>query len=99
MNSQTTKIVTAAKGLLKACGYFADNLWHIDDVHFICEQLELPAINDDEAMDVFAIASEQFEGETGISWPKLEEALKQFLQRKQAINTMLEKSGFEASGA
>lgn len=93
MNSHTTKIVVAAKGLLKACGYFVDNLWHVDDVHFICEQMEIPAINDDEAMEVFVIANQQFEGETGISWPKLEEALKQFLARKHAINALLETSG------
>jgi hypothetical protein len=48
--------------LLKACGYFTDNLWHVEDVHFICEQRDLPPISDEEAMEVFAIAGERFDG-------------------------------------
>jgi hypothetical protein len=85
MQFQPTKIIEAARELLRACGYFVDNLWHVDDIHFMCEQLQLPNINDEEAMEIFTIANQQFEGETGISWPKLEEALKLFLQRKQVL--------------
>lgn len=90
MQFQPTKIIEAARELLKACGYFVDNLWHIDDVHFMCEQLQLPNINDEEAMEVFTIANQQFEGETGISWPKLEEALKLYLQRKKILKNTYE---------
>lgn len=85
MQFQPTKIIEAARELLRACGYFVDNLWHVDDIHFMCEQLQLPNINDEEAMEIFTIANQQFEGETGMSWPKLEEALKLFLQRKQIL--------------
>lgn len=92
MNSYSTRMIEAARGLLKSCGYFVDNLWHIDDVHFICEQLELPAIDDDEAMEVFTIANYHFDGETGICWPQLEKALRLYLQRKAALKMMRKNS-------
>ena len=38
MNAQSIKIIEAARELLKTAGYFVDNLWHTDDVHFICEE-------------------------------------------------------------
>ena len=85
MNFQPTKIVEVAKQFLTSYGYFVDNLWHVDDVHFICKQLELPTIDNDEAMEVFTIANQQFDGEAGISWPKLEEALKFFLRHKRRL--------------
>lgn len=88
MNFQPTRIVEAARELLKLCGYHVDHLWHIDDVHFICEQLALPALSDDEAMAVFAIAGERFDGETGLSWPKLEEAVRVFLKRRQLLSAL-----------
>lgn len=89
---QSTRIIEASRELLKACGYFVDKLWHVDDVHFICEQKDLPAISDDEALEVFVIASQQFDGETGISWPQLEKALQVFLQRKDILNSLCENS-------
>ena len=90
MNFYSTKIIEATKELLKACGYFVDNLWHVDDLHFMCEQLELPPISDEEAMEVFIIANQQFDGETGISWPKLEVALKHFLHRREPLDIICE---------
>src|SRR5581483_8265474 len=74
------KIVEAARELLKSYGYFIDVLWHVDDVHLLCEQQNLPKITDAEAMEVFAIAARDFDGETGISWPQLEHALRMYLQ-------------------
>ncbi len=56
-------------------------------MHFICEQHELPELTDDEAMEVFVIANQQFDGETGISWPQLESALHMHLERKIALST------------
>ena len=89
MQPQTNiKIVEAARDLLKAYGYFIDNLWHVQDVHFICEQYRLPDITDAEAMEVFSIADEQFDGEEGLSWPKLEKALFTFLHRKAVFHDM-----------
>lgn len=92
MNQSTIhiKIVEAARDLLKAHGYFVENMWHVQDVHFICEQYHLPEITDDEAMEVFKIANEQFDGEAGLSWPQLEKALFVYMKRKALLNGMCE---------
>lgn len=88
MNQKSIKITEAARELLKSFGYFVDNMWHVDDVHFICEQRELPQISDAEAMEVFHIAHQQFDGEMGLSWPQLEKALMTYLHRKVMLNTL-----------
>jgi hypothetical protein len=82
MEIQSTRVIEATRELLKAFGYFVDNLWHVDDVHFICEQQGLSRISDEEAMEVFHIANLQFDGETGVCWPQIERALRTYLQRK-----------------
>jgi len=87
MQLETTKVIDATRDLLKAFGYFVDNLWHIDDVHFICEQQQLPKLTDQEAMEVFIIANQQFDGETGISWPQLEQSVHIYLKRREALTT------------
>ena len=92
MDRQSSKIIEATRELLKSYGYFVDNLWHVDDVHFISEQQQLPKLSDEEAMQVFAIANEQFDGETGISWPQLEKALYIYLQTKDALSILCENS-------
>jgi hypothetical protein len=90
MESKTIKIIEVARELLKTQGYFVDNLWHVEDVHFICEQNGLPKITDDDAMEVYRIANDQFDGDTGLSWPKLERALHTFLHRKAILSTLCE---------
>ena len=90
MNTKSIKITEAARELLKSFGYFVDNMWHVDDVHFICEQRELPPITDNEAMEVFQIAHQQFDGEAGLSWPQLEKALMTYLHRKAMLHSMSE---------
>jgi hypothetical protein len=82
------KIVEAARELLKANGYFVDNLWHVQDIKFIAEQYQLPELTDSEAMEVFAIANEQFDGEQGLSWPLLEKAVFLFMKRKALFKDM-----------
>lgn len=84
MTYPDTKIVDAARELLKAFGYFVDNLWHVRDVHFICEQNNILPLTDHEAMNVLEIANSQLEGEEGLSWPRLEKAVHVFLNRKAA---------------
>ena len=90
MSLHSAKVIELAREVLVQFGYFIDNLWHVDDVHFICEQLELPKISDENAKEVFRIAKEQFDGEVGISWPQLEEALKIYMQQKTILSTSLE---------
>jgi hypothetical protein len=86
MNGSEIKIVENARELLKAYGYFVDNLWHIDDIHFICEQKNLATLSNNEAMEVFIIANEQFEGETGLSWPQLENAVNSYFSRRALLD-------------
>lgn len=83
-----TRLVDAAKELLKSSGYFVDNLWHADDVRLLCEQQGMERLSDMEAMEVFTIANDQFDGETGISWPQLERALSVFVQRKELMQEL-----------
>jgi hypothetical protein len=92
MTTRAIKAIETAREILKAHGFFVDNLWHVDDIHFICEQRQLPAITDDEAMQVLTIANTQFDGETGLSWPQLERALLIFLKRRQLLANMLQQS-------
>lgn len=86
MNEQDIKTIENARELLKAYGYFVDNLWHVDDIHFICEQKNLPALTNNEAMEVFIIANEQFEGETGLCWSQLENAVNCYFRRKALLS-------------
>jgi len=85
MRIRDIKIVEAARKVLRSHGYFVDNLWHTDDVRLICEQQLLPQLTDAEAMEVFAIANQQFDGETGISWPQLEKAVQLYHQRYRPL--------------
>lgn len=85
MSTNQTKMIEAARDLLRNSGFFVENLWHVEDVHFICEQNDLPRIADHEAMDVFRIAHEQFDGDVGLSWPQLEKALNTYLLRKALL--------------
>ncbi len=89
MGNKNIQIIESARELLKAYGYFVDNLWHVDDVHFLCEQKKLPKISNEEAMEVFIIANEQFDGENGLCWPQLEKALNSYLHRKALIKDIL----------
>lgn len=89
MNELATKVIETAREILRAQGFFVDNLWHVDDIHFICEQRGLDALRDEEAMEVFAIANEQFDGEIGLSWPQLEKALTSYLRRRLVLSVML----------
>lgn len=86
MSNKCQEVLETSRELLKIYGYFVDNLWHVDDIHFICEQKNLPKITNKEAMEVFEIANEQFDGETGIGWPQLENALNIFLRRKKLLS-------------
>ncbi len=88
MKIENINFIEAARNVLHAAGYFVDRLWHVNDIHFICEQLEMEKLAPDEVEQIFAIASEQFDGETGISWPQLEKALHIFQQRKKAVQQL-----------
>lgn len=77
------EIIKTSRELLKSFGYFVDNLWHVDDIHLICEQKGFPQLTDKEAMEVFNIANKHFDGEDGMGWPQIEKALVYYLKRKK----------------
>jgi hypothetical protein len=85
MPNSSTQLITAARDVLKAHGYFVDNLWHVNDVHFLCRQHDYPPLSLEDAMKVFDLANEQFDGEYGICWPQLEKALHGFMQRQEGL--------------
>jgi hypothetical protein len=88
MKTENLNLISAAKGVLQSAGYYVDHLWHVSDVHFLCEQLEMEKLGEGEVEQVFAIASEQFDGETGLSWPQLERALQMFQHRKRSVKRL-----------
>ncbi len=95
MGNKCTEVLESSREILKMYGYFVDNLWHVDDIHFICEQKKLAKITNREAMEVFVIANEQFDGEVGISWPQLEKALNSYLRRKALLVEVFTKDSTE----
>lgn len=78
MDVQSERIIAAARAVLKAYGYFVDNLWHADDINFLCEEAGLRRLSLEEAMEVFDLANAQFDGEVGLSWPQLQKALQHY---------------------
>jgi hypothetical protein len=92
MDNKKNEFVEAARELLRSAGYFVEKLWHVDDVHFIAEQLGLDKLDDAEAQQVFEIASNLFDGETGICWPQLERALQIFLHQRKSLRAICERA-------
>ncbi len=90
MERNAADVVDAAKKLLKSYGYCVSHLWHVSDVHCLCEQNNLPPISDADAMDVLMLTSKQFDGETGISWPQLERALRLFMRHREVFENLRE---------
>jgi len=91
MYGQTIRMMEVARDILKVQGYFIDNLWHVDDVHFLCEEKSLQAISDAEAMEVFALANQTFDGEFGLNWKQLENALDYYMKRKELLANIHDK--------
>jgi len=88
MYGETIKAVEAAREILKAQGYFVDNLWHVDDIHFLCEEKNHLPISDTEAMEIFALANQSFDGEFGLNWKQLENALDYYVKRKELLSLL-----------
>ena len=87
-DTASSHFVETARQVLRSAGYCVDKLWHVNDLHCICEAQGLPLIDNEEAQQVFQIASEQFDGDDGLSWPKLERALRTFLHPKTMLKRM-----------
>lgn len=89
MEPPLQRFIESAKGILQSYGYFIDHLWHVDDVHFLCEQRNWPKLDHEEARAVFAIFSELYDGELGMTWAKLEQATQVYLAQSGRIAQMV----------
>ena len=88
MQDLTIKFIESAKDILTSYGYFMEHLWHVDDIHFLCVQRGWPTLNHEEAMSVFVIFSELYDGELGMTWAKLEQAVQVYLAQSGRIAQM-----------
>ena len=88
MRDQMTKLAGLSKDFLRSHGYFTENMWHIEDVHFLCSEKNYPFLSDAEAMQVFYFASSNFEGEYGLNWKKLAMALDSYMERKNLLTNL-----------
>jgi hypothetical protein len=84
------KFIHAAREIMRSEGYFVENLWHVDDVHFLCEQRGWPQLRHEEAMGVFVVFNELFEGDQGLTWDKLEKATQIYLAQAGRLQQILQ---------
>ncbi len=87
---QIQDFIHSAREVLRVQGYFVENLWHVDDVHFLCEQRGWPQMEHEEARGVFTVFNELFDGEQGLTWEKLEKATQIYLAQQGRIQQILE---------
>lgn len=80
-----TKLIHSSLELLNQYGYFTQCMWHVNDIHLLCEQKHWPALTHMEARSVFDIFAELFEGDQGLTWSKLEQATQVFLAQQGKI--------------
>lgn len=85
MYAEMVKLVEMAREILRSEGYFVDNLWHVDDVHLICDDKGYPKLSNEEAMEILKTANENFEGEFGVNWPQLERAVASYIVGNKLI--------------
>ncbi len=90
MNHAVTDLVVAARALLRAEGYFVDVLWHASDIATLCEEHGWPVPDAEECKEIFSRLHAGFDGEEGISWPKLEAATLRYVCEKHGAATPLE---------
>jgi len=96
MHDVTIKFEESAKNVLISYGYFMEHLWHVDDVHFLCEQRGWPELNREEAKSIFIIFSELYDGELGMTWAKLEQATQVYLAQSGRIAQMAQPRSMSA---
>lgn len=81
-------LVDASLEVLSDYGYFTQCLWHVDDIHLLCEQRGWPKLEHEEARAIFAIFAELYEGEQGMTWAKLEQATQVYLAQQGNIKNL-----------
>lgn len=86
LDDQTVqKLIASSVDVMTDAGYFTQCMWHVDDVHLLCEQRGWPALSHQEAKAVFAIFSELYEGDQGLTWAKLEQATQVYLAQQGKV--------------
>lgn len=84
-NSTIQRLITTSLDILKDYGYFTQCLWHVEDIHLLCEQRCWPKLNHEEAKAVFAIFAELYDGDQGMTWTKLEQATEVYLAQQGKV--------------
>ena len=82
------QFIQSSLDVLGEYGYFTQCLWHVDDIHLLCEQRGWPKLSHDEARAVFSIFAELYDGDQGMTWSKLEQAVQVYLAQQGKVNDM-----------
>jgi hypothetical protein len=67
--------VASMRTLLKEFGIYAGKIWHVNDVHTLCEKNNLPQISHHDAMNVFEHAARQNAGRMPLTTTQIEQTL------------------------
>lgn len=86
------KLILASLAILKDYGYFTQCMWHVSDIHLLCEQRRWPSLSHAEAKEVFDIFVELYEGDQGLTWAKLEQATQVYLVKYGKITMPAERT-------
>lgn len=87
---QIQDFISSAREVLRTQGYFVQKLWHVDDVHLLCEQRGWPQLTHEDGLSVFAIFNELFDGGEGLTWERLEQATQIYLAQQGHLKQILE---------
>ena len=82
------KLVQSSTDVMNEYGYFTQCLWHVDDIHLLCQQRHWPKLSHDEARAVFSIFAELYDGDQGLTWSKLEQATQVYLAQQGKVKDM-----------
>jgi hypothetical protein len=82
MTGNTKKIIEATAEFLKPFGIYLGRVWHLDDIHRLCQRHGLKRLTNKEVHEVFELASEHNSGRLGITKVQLEAALLTYLQSR-----------------
>jgi len=79
------RIIEIITELLHSFGYFIGKLWHVEDIHSLCEREGWAKISDAEAMEVFVLTQERCHAATsGISRAQLEKTLRMYVESRMS---------------
>ncbi len=68
-----------ALDFLRERGYFVDILWHANDIKTLCEDHGWLMPDTEECQRIFGLFREEYDGENGLSWPRLETIVRRYM--------------------